>query len=205
MLICLKLMLLSHHQNSCQYMSFLQCSSCDVLMRADHLSWTRLSKSNARKCRNISWLARSTIPFSSLEYAAVKDCSIPHRRISSVTNSLWEAGPWSVYIWMTTGDRNRPTWLMEIDHGSCCRLCDEQFQPSGESIDDYKDILINICMVRYDPDEGLQMDYMKRKWTDWPWSGVVYHSSLDTLGTVEWISISCDQWYLSLPVVDMPH
>ncbi len=29
-----------------------------------HLSWTRLSKSYARRCRNTSWLARSTIAFS---------------------------------------------------------------------------------------------------------------------------------------------
>ncbi len=79
----------------------------------DHLSWTRLSKSNARRCRNTSWLARSTIPFSSLEYAVAKDCSKPHRRTSSVTNSLWKAGPWSV--WMTSGDPNRPTWLSIMD------------------------------------------------------------------------------------------
>ena len=40
----------------------------------DHLSWTRLSKSNARKCRNTSWLARSTIAFSSIEYDMAKEC-----------------------------------------------------------------------------------------------------------------------------------
>ena len=75
----------------------------------DHLSWTRLSKSRARKCRNTSWLARSTIPFSSLEYAVAKDCWIPPSRKSSVTSSLWNAGPWSV--WMTSGDPNLPIWF----------------------------------------------------------------------------------------------
>ena len=77
----------------------------------DHLSWTRLSKSNARKCRYTSWLTRSTIPFSSLEYAVAKDC--PQSRKSSRTSSLWNAGPWSV--WITSGDPNRPIWLSITD------------------------------------------------------------------------------------------
>jgi len=78
----------------------------------DHLSWTRLSKSSARKCRSTSWLARSTIPFSSFEYAVAKDCSMPHKRKSSWTSSLWNADPWSV--WMTSGLLNRrPTQSLQ--------------------------------------------------------------------------------------------
>jgi hypothetical protein len=49
------------------------------------------------------------------------------------------------------------------------------------------------------------MDYMKHKWIGELWSGVAYDSSLDMLGTVEWIPISCDQWYLSPLVADVSH
>jgi hypothetical protein len=79
----------------------------------DHLLWTRLSKSSARRCCITSWLARSTIPFSSLEYAVANEFSIVHKRKSSWTNSLWKAGPWSV--WMTSGLPNRPIWLSMTD------------------------------------------------------------------------------------------
>ena len=57
--------------------------------------------------------ARSTIPFSSLEYAVAKDYSIPHSRKSSWRRSLWKAGPWSV--WITSGDPKRPIWLSITD------------------------------------------------------------------------------------------
>ena len=48
-------------------------------------------------------------PVTAVEYAMKKDCSIPHRRTSSVANSLCKAGPW--FVLMTSGDPNRPTWL----------------------------------------------------------------------------------------------
>ena len=66
----------------------------------DHLSWTRLSKSNARKCRNASWLAHSTIPFSSLEYAVVNKCSIlglAHYEKQVLGRYEWLQGP----IWLS--------------------------------------------------------------------------------------------------------
>ena len=39
--------------------------------------------------------------------------SMPHKRKSSWTSSLWKAGPWSV--WMTSGLPNRPIWLNMTD------------------------------------------------------------------------------------------
>ena len=45
----------------------------------DHLSWTRMSKRIAFKWHT-SWLARSTIPFSPLEYAVYSNCSAPDMR-----------------------------------------------------------------------------------------------------------------------------
>jgi len=53
-----------------------------------------------------SWLARSTIAFSSLEYAVASDRSTPDNWSSCSTSSLWKAGPRSVCI--TSGVPNRP-------------------------------------------------------------------------------------------------
>jgi len=66
----------------------------------DNLSWTWLSKSNARtrRCRNTSWLARSTIPFFSLEYAVAKNC-------------IWVQVQWPIHCGRLVLDPNWQTLL----------------------------------------------------------------------------------------------
>jgi hypothetical protein len=122
------------------WMSFPQYSWCLELMANgscsnDRLSWTQLSKSKARKCRNTSWFARSTMPFSSLEYAVAKDSSIPHSHKSSGTHSLWKVSPWSV--WMTNMMKYNRCYFK-----SCCWFGGEELRPSGKIINDNKDVFI---------------------------------------------------------------
>ena len=77
----------------------------------DHLSWTRLSKSKARRWRSTSWLARSAMPFSSLEYAWQKIV-----QSHQVVKAQWQVHYERLVLWsVTLGEPNRPIWLSIID------------------------------------------------------------------------------------------
>jgi len=76
--------------------SFPQCS----LFVVPSIAYSRIEKG----CRQMSmtfWLARSTILFSSFEYAVDKEWSVPDNRVSSWMSEFWKAVPRSV--WMAAG------------------------------------------------------------------------------------------------------